>query len=290
MNNDRLLPILLAQVNARKLKNAPDELYNEVYDLCVEFPNTKLIVYPEYHAFHVSGLPNERKKQYQEMAVSLEDQVIDKFKKIAKDMSIWFLPGTIIEKGNKGEIYNTMPVFSPDGQLVESYRKIFPWRPFEPFTSGSEFKIFEIPNIGKVGLAICYDLWFPEIARQLTYMGAEVIIYPMQTSTIDREQELILAKATSIQNQVFTISINAAEPVGTGRSIIVDPEGIVRHMAPSETAAFITDVLDFNNVSRVQSYGTCGLNRIWHQMNESDATINLPLYDGKITANKWNKG
>jgi predicted amidohydrolase len=80
-------------------------------------------------------------------------------------------------------------------------------------------------------LAICYDIWCPEVARQLAGLGAEFIVAPTQTTTCDREQELILIRAAAIANQVFLVSANAAAPIGTGRSLIVDPEGRVRAQA-----------------------------------------------------------
>lgn len=57
---------------------------------------------------------------------------------------------------------------------------------------GNEFSIFEIPGLGCVGLNICYDIWFPEVTRQLTWMGAEVIVNLVRTTTPDRKQELVL--------------------------------------------------------------------------------------------------
>lgn len=175
----------------------------------------------------------------------------------------------------------------PDGDLAAVYRKAFPWRPFEPFTPGTDFTVVDDPELGRIGLAICYDLWFPEVARQLAWMGAELLIYPAQTSTSDRDQELTLAQATAITNQVFVVSANAAAPDGVGRSTVVDPEGIVRVTAPSEAPATVTDVLDLDEVTRVRTYGTRGLNRMWSQMQEGDPALPLPVYDGALTPTRW---
>ena len=56
---------------------------------------------------------------------------------------------------------------------------------------GSEFSVFELPGLGRVGLNICYDIWFPEVTRQLTWMGAELIVNLVRTTTPDRKQELL---------------------------------------------------------------------------------------------------
>jgi predicted amidohydrolase len=61
--------------------------------------------------------------------------------------------GTVIERGEDGEIYNTALALGPDGEFA-SYRKTFPWRPFEPFRPGQDLVVFDIPDAGRVGLAI----------------------------------------------------------------------------------------------------------------------------------------
>lgn len=281
------LPVVCVQVPARDPATATDEVGTELSALLQEFPRTRLVVYPEYHTCGVPGSPQERREGYEELAEPLTGPRVRRLGEVARSVGVWLAPGTVIERGPSGELFNTAVVFSPDGDLVGAYRKIFPWRPFEPFTSGSEFVVFDIPDVGRIGLSICYDIWFPEVARQLAALGAEVVLCPAQTSTSDREQELILARASAIQNQVFVLSVNAAAPSGTGRSIIVDPEGLVRAQAPSETATYLTDVLDLATVSRVREHGSCGLNRMWEQVRQEDAEIRLPLYDGTITADRW---
>jgi hypothetical protein len=147
--------------------------------------------------------------------------------------------------------------------------------------------VFDLPDVGRLGFSICYDAWFPEVSRQLAWMGAEVIISPVLTTTCDRAQELVLARANAIVNQVYVISVNAAAPVGVGRSLIVDPEGRVRVEADDSTATVLTDVLDLDEVTRVRQYGTAGLNRMWDQFTEADAPLELPLYQGRIDPLRW---
>ncbi len=72
----------------------------------------------------------------------------------------------------------------------------------------------DLAGIGRVGLNICYDAWFPEVSRQLAWMGAEVILNVVKTTAPDRRQELVLAKANAIVNQVFVVSVNCAGPAG----------------------------------------------------------------------------
>ena len=125
---------------------------------------------------------------------------------------------------------------TPDGTIAASYRKVFPWRPYERYRPGTRFVTADLAGVGRVGLSVCYDSWFPEHTRHLAWMGAEVMVNVVKTTTVDRAQELVLARANAIVNQVFFVSVNAAAPVGRGQSLVVDPEGLVRVAAPSETA------------------------------------------------------
>src|SRR4029078_12155303 len=87
---------------------------------------------------------------------------------------------------------------------------------------------FDIPAVGRIGLSICYDGSFPETCRQLAWMGAECVLQRSLTTTSDRDMEIVMARANAIFNQLFVVSLNAGAPAGLGRSVIVDPEGLVR--------------------------------------------------------------
>ena len=138
------------------------------------------------------------------------------------------------------------------------------------------------PNVGRVGLAICYDGFFPEVIRQLAWLGAEVVIQPTLTTTSDREAELIAARANAIFNQLYVVNVNAAQPAALGRSLVVDPEGLVRAQA-GEGEELVTDVLDLEAVERVRSFGVAGVSRMWEQLDSLDgAGPELPMYGGRI--------
>ncbi|MBX6384205.1 MAG: carbon-nitrogen hydrolase family protein, partial [Microbispora sp.] len=148
------------------------------------------------------------------------------------------------------------------------------------------FVVADLPGVGRIGLSVCYDAWFPEVARHLAWLGAEVIVNPVMTTTADRAQELVLARANAIANQVFVVSVNTAAPVGTGRSLVADPEGRVRVEA-GEAATVLTDVIDLDDVTRVRRHGTAGLNRVWSQFTDADPPLELPLYQGRIDPGRW---
>ena len=206
-----------------------------------------LIVYPEIHLFGT-----EDTDMLAAAAETLDGPLIAALGEVARAADAWLVPGSVCELGENGELFNTAPVFAPDGRLVASYRKIFPWRPFEKYTPGDEFVTVDIPDVGRLGLSICYDAWFPEVSRHLAWMGADVIVNVVKTTTEDRSQELVLARANSIVNQVFTVSVNCAGPVGKGRSLIVDPEGAVLQETPCAAPDVLCQHIDFGAVAAVR--------------------------------------
>ena len=79
-----------------------------------------------------------------------------------------------------GGVYNTSLVIDPDGNVIRRYAKMFPFLPYEAgIAPGTEFCVFDVPQVGRFGLSICYDMWFPETTRQLTSQGVEVLLHPV---------------------------------------------------------------------------------------------------------------
>ena len=97
----------------------------------------------------------------------------------------------------------------------------------------------------------------------------------------------MLARANSIVNQVFTVSVNTAGPVGRGCSIVVDPEGTVLQETQDATAGVLYQTLDLASVQRVREVGTAGTNRMWAQFLPTDRPVELPLYAGRIDPHRW---
>jgi len=178
---------------------------------------------------------------------------------IARNNGIYLIPGSIYETADDA-IFNTAPIFTPRGELLDRYRKMYPWRPHERTAAGNHTVVFKIPGVGKVGVCICYDLWFPEVIRDLAWKGAEVVMIPTLTGTQDREQELILARAAAIANQCFIASINGSGKTANGRSMLIDPEGNVIQAAGQPPENMLA-MLDLARVDQVRRYGTCGVSR-----------------------------
>ena len=139
--------------------------------------------------------------------------------------------------------------------MIRRFRAPFPFRAYErDVAGGSEFCVFDVPEVGRFGVSICYDMWFPETTRTLVMMGAEVILHPTMTDTIDRDVELSIARASAVTNQVYFFDVNGVGDGGVGRSIILDPSGYVLHQAAGSAEIMPIEV-DFARVRRERERG-----------------------------------
>ena len=178
--------------------------------------------------------------------------------KVAAEHGLWVIPGSLYERRD-GVVHNTTPVIDPSGKVVARYRKIFPFLPYERnIEPGSEFVVFDVPGAGRFGVSICYDMWFPETTRSLCSLGAEVILHPTMTNTIDRDVEICIARASAVGNQCYFVDVNVAGNLGVGRSVICGPGGEVVYQAGVGREVMAFEV-DFDYLRRCREQGWHGL-------------------------------
>lgn len=194
---------------------------------------------------------------------------------LARKHRIWLLPGSMFERVDD-VIYNTASVINPEGEVVGRYRKMFPFYPYEQgVTGGDSFLVFDVPSVGRFGVSICYDMWFPETSRTLAALGAEVILHPTLTSSIDRDVELAMARATAAQQQCFFFDVNGLGDGGIGRSIVVGPYGDVLHQAGAGEEMFPLEI-DLFRVRHGREAGLRGLGQPLKSFR--DRTVQFPVY------------
>ena len=228
------------------------------------YPAVEMLVFSELCAFGVG----------KDKAVEMPGEVEKRLCQIASANNIWLVPGSLYEKKG-GLIYNTSPVIDATGNVVARFRKLFPFAPYEVgIEAGNDFVVFDVPGAGRFGISICYDMWFPETTRQLVAMGAEVILHPTMTDTIDRDIELSIVKASAATNQCYFFDINGIGDGGCGRSIVVDPSGYVLHEADCSSQIIPIEV-DFEKVRRDRERGVRGLGQTLKSFRErrNDFTI-----------------
>ena len=193
---------------------------------------------------------------------------------VAKRYGIWLIPGSNYER-TTGAPYNTAVVINPNGEVVLRYRKMFPFLPYGEAQPGDTFAVFDVPGVGRFGLSICYDIWFPETTRTLACMGAEVLIHPSMTPTIDRDVELSIVRATAAMNQLYVFDINGAGGGGIGRSVVVGPEGDIIHQAGSGTEMIPVEI----DLQRVRSTRERGLLNLGQPLKSfRDSAVKFEVY------------
>jgi predicted amidohydrolase len=283
----RTLSVALAQYRPITGADPVGQLSGQAKEIQRESRHLDLVVFPEIHLCGDCDTAQDSNEWLRSAAEPLDGPRVRALAEVASDLGVWLIPGTVPELGDGGRVYNTQVVFDPAGPLVASYRKVFPWRPYEAWSSGHEFMVFDMPDVGRAGLSICYDAWFPESTRSVAWLGAEFVVNVVKTIGADRKQERLLAQANAIVNQVFMCSVNAAGPVGTGGSIVCDPEGTVIGDLPTADPGVLRIELDLDEVTRVREVGTEGFNRMWSQMAPDDPVIDLPIYQGRIDPARW---
>jgi formamidase len=248
------------------------------------FPWVDMIVFPELAPMGLDAAnPPPEGWEYGQVAETVPGPLTERFCCLARELDRWLLPGSIYERDGE-TLYNTALVASPEGELVAHYRKMFPWRPLETTSAGQGFCVFDVPGVGRFGISICYDMWFPEHARSLAWLGAEVVLHPSATYTSDRGLEVVLSQANAIMNQCYLVDVNACGHGARGLSLIVDPEGRVLQQA-GEQEGFLTEMLDLDRVSWAREYGTLALNALWRQLR--DTPVRFPPYGAGLVPNPW---
>ena len=200
-------------------------------------------------------------------AEPLEGRFIEWARKLAAELGIDLIAGSVVEHvAGRTKRSNTSVHVGPDGEIRAVYRKLHMFdvevdgvtyaesRDEEP---GDEVVVSELADGTRVGLSICYDLRFPELYRALIAEGAEVLVVPAAfTLATTRDHWEVLVRARAIENQCYVIAPNQ---IGThapgirsgGRSLIVDPWGVVLASAPDSETAIVAD-LDFEALHQIR--------------------------------------
>ncbi len=260
----RILGVAGVQMGVRDGEDHQKKMAHMVKRASASFPWVELILFSE---LCVSGSDPSS-------AEAIPGPVTDNFCNQAAKYGKWLIPGSMYEKEGE-QVYNTAVVISSTGEIKAKYRKLFPWRPVETNSRGKEFCVFDIPELGRFGLAICYDQWFPEVVRTLAWMGAEVILHPTMTTTSDRVLELVISQANAIFNQLYFLSVNGVGDGGRGQSIFIGPDGRVLQTA-GEGETILTEILDLDQVTRAREYGTIGLCQTLKELR--DFPYEFPIY------------
>jgi len=221
----------------------------------------ELVVLPE--KWSVLGTP----EQMTAAADPLDGRFTGWARSTARELGIDLVAGSIVERVEGQEkTANTSVHVGPDGEIRAVYRKMHmfdvevdgdTYAESATEEAGEEIVLSELAGGVRLGMSICYDVRFPELYRVLAVRGAELISVPAAfTLATTRDHWEVLLRARAIENQCFVIAPNqiGPHPPGPrcgGRSMIVDPWGLVLALAPDGETAIVTE-LDFSSVERVR--------------------------------------
>ncbi|MCI5221397.1 MAG: D-glycero-beta-D-manno-heptose 1-phosphate adenylyltransferase [Candidatus Electrothrix sp. AR4] len=149
----------------------------------------------------------------------------------AAEEKIWFA-GSLLEKGGEGKIYNTLFLVGAEGPIgrYQKHHMFTFWGEDQYLHAGKEPHALSTP-FGPLGALVCYDLRFPEIARNQVFSGSKLVVVSAQWPSIRLDHWRILLRARALENQVFVVACNGCGTVGeeilAGHSMVVGPAGQV---------------------------------------------------------------
>jgi deaminated glutathione amidase len=232
-----------------------DRLVREAASLGAE-----LVVLPEKWTVLGSG------EQMAAGAEPLDGRAIGWAREIAREMGIDLVAGSIVERvSGQEKSSNTSVHIGPDGELRGVYRKVHMfdvevdgvvYSESDHEQPGDEVVVSDLAT-GRLGMSVCYDLRFPELYRIAAARGAQVISVPSAfTLPTTRDHWELLLRARAIENQCFVVAANQIGTDGAGnraggRSMIIDPWGLVLASAPDTETAIVAE-LDFDKLADVR--------------------------------------
>ena len=191
-------------------------------------------------------------------AESLDGAAVGWARAIARELAVALVAGSILERvPGPAKLANTSVHVSPSGEVKAVYRKMHmfdvevggrAYRESELEEPGEEIVLSRTAGGVELGLSICYDLRFPELYRILAVRGALIVALPAAfTLATTRDHWQTLVRARAIENQAFVIAANQVgeHPGGQhsgGRSMIVDPWGVVLAQAPDGEGHILADL------------------------------------------------
>jgi predicted amidohydrolase len=222
----------------------------------------KLIVLPEKW----TAMGSEA--QLRDAAETLDGPAVSWARALARELEVDLIAGSILERiPGEQKLANTSVHVDPQGELRASYRKMHmfdvevggrAYRESALEAPGEEIVLSQTADGVELGLSICYDLRFPELYRILAVRGARIIALPAAfTLETTRDHWEALVRARAIENQCFVIAANqiGEHPAGQrsgGRSMIVDPWGVVLAQAPDSQTHILAE-LDLERQLQIRS-------------------------------------
>jgi len=216
-----------------------------------------LIVFPEVFMAFIGEASQD---SYTQMAESVDGPFVSALAQMARNHHIHIACG-MHEKhpSDRLRVYNSIVFLDDTGHLIHHYRKTHLYDAFS-FTESRHFVAadnrFEPikTRFGSIGLLVCYELRFPEIARTLALKGAEILIVPTAWvhGVMKEEHLLTLAKARALENTTFVCVADQVGNIYSGRSVIYNPMGVTLAACGEEEGLVFADI-DVEDIGKIRT-------------------------------------
>lgn len=187
-----------------------------------------LIILPEM--WNIGFMSFER---YQKEAEEQNGETLSALREVSREVGAFVHSGSFVERVGDS-FFNSSYLISPSGELLANYRKIhlfgYHSREDQLLSSGKEVVVVDTP-LGRLGMATCYDLRFPELFRRMMQKGVQVILVCSAWPYPRLEPWIMLNRVRALENQCFLVSANSCElnqgAMFLGHSMMVDPWGVI---------------------------------------------------------------
>jgi predicted amidohydrolase len=213
--------------------------------------NSQFILFPELWS---TGYDLEHAASYQ----SANQAILSELAQLASQHHL-FIGGSLLEEKD-GRFYNTFKIISPAGEIKAAYQKVHLFGLMAEdqwLQAGSQLQTCDFPW-GKAGLAICYDLRFPEMFRHYTLQdNIQILLIPAEWPLRRVAHWRTLLRARAIENQIFVAAVNTAGQIGDetfgGASVLLDPWGEALVEGNQTGSDLLTAAIDLDLIQTVRS-------------------------------------
>ena len=222
--------------------------------------NADFIVLPE-----MFNCPYSNDKFIEYCEKEKDSPTLTRISALAREHEVYILAGSIPEK-EKEKLFNTSYLFDKDGNIIAKHRKMhlfdidvkdrITFKESDVLTAGNDFTIADT-EFGKIGIGICYDIRFPELARIMVENGALILFYPgaFNMTTGPAHWELLF-KSRALDNQVYCVGVapalnEDASYQSFGHSIITNPWGDIIAEADTKEELIIGEI-DLSEIKKIR--------------------------------------